>query len=89
MTGEILRYMAAMLTLAASGARVCRGRHRGTVSQRTRERRAQADVAGRMSACSCERLREIGDGTPQFVVFQFKERGDCEGQGTASDTSVF
>jgi hypothetical protein len=30
---------------------------------------------GRMSACSCERLREIGDGTAQFVVFQFKERG--------------
>src|ERR1700733_11401239 len=30
---------------------------------------------GRISACSCERLREIGDGTAQFVVFQFKERG--------------
>jgi hypothetical protein len=30
---------------------------------------AGADVASRMSACLCERLREIGDGTAQFVVF--------------------
>ena len=28
-----------------------------------------------MLAGSCERLREIGDGTAQFVVFQFKEHG--------------
>jgi hypothetical protein len=38
-----------------------------------------------MSACSCERLREIGDRTAQFVGFQFKECVDQAGALGASD----
>ena len=41
-----------------------------------RQRGAQGDVAGRLSARSCKSLHQIGDRTAQLVAFQFKERVD-------------